>query len=651
MNIDDVVIKNEYPHYTELKPILWGSFNLSQTAIPFFQMVLTLEEATQNLKLVENLPSDLRANWKLEELFQREIDWERVKLSIVNGYLRRPEKLKFFNSLTVALLPVNENKMLASEYGETIREPESKDFDNNPNWTKTNIGGVQLFKNKSTPIGYLRWDPKRIFPATIDGQHRLASLQTIYNEGNLPNSALDTKISVIFLVLDERVGFDISKMNLAKEENPILTVVREVFIDLNKHAEEVNRSREILLNDQQIECRCLRQLIAQRIGEEPEGRLPLGVVHWQHNVTAKFNLSENTAPFITTVELLYAILVDLLDLSRPKDPLDAVQVRKFVESIEDALEISKVIEENPAKYPDLKPLFSYVEKHHLTEGYEVPFVNLNSPYLKACEDGFERHWRPLIFGVLTFFKPYKDFISEVRKRGGISGELESYLVLPRNAQKQQITEWGESKIEKIDKPLAELAAKKKKEWPFFAVFQKGLMRASASCYKHSSGFLPKYEIKDFMNSWIAFLDDIWDRGFFSVRAEFPQKELGKIWSGIALNLSETVRWSESDVQRISALISLWWYFYNSNTSQVTRFVNAIKGSKANEKYPESKNFYGDLRKGLRGVVSRNSEELDDDEIEKRIEKRIKDLIFLSVKDKSKIDVYDDDEVGLGDVDE
>ena len=98
-----------------LRPTLWGSFNLSQTPIPYYQTILSLEEVSKELELVENLPSDLRSKWRLEELFQREIDWDRVEKQIVNGYLRRPEKLKFFNSLTVALLPLDTNRMLAKK--------------------------------------------------------------------------------------------------------------------------------------------------------------------------------------------------------------------------------------------------------------------------------------------------------------------------------------------------------------------------------------------------------------------------------------------------------------------------------------------------------------------------------------------------------
>jgi hypothetical protein len=632
MDIEDVITEQDTPHYTELRPMLWGSFNLSHTSIPYYQAVMSLEEVSKELNLVENLPSDLRSKWKLEELFQREISWERVRHDIVDGYLRRPEKLKFFNSLTVALLPLSEKRMLASAYGDTPREPELRESLRKPPWKVTNTGGVQIITNEKSPHGYLRWDPKRIFPATIDGQHRLASLQMLCNEGNLPSSALDTKVSVIFLVLDPRVGFDITKMHLAEDENPILTVVREVFIDLNKHAEEVARSRRILLDDQEIECRCLRRLLAPRIGETAEGRLPLGIVHWQHNVSAKFNVNEQTGPFITTVELLYSILVDLLDLKRPKDPLDERQVRRFVDSIESALRVSDTIANNPAKYPDLMPLINYVEKMHLVEGFEVPFVNLTSPYLRACDEGFDRLWQPLVVGVLTRFEPYQEFIREVRVRGGIDGELGFYLVLPRRAQEQQAKAWGEARLEKVDKPLRELAQLKTRDWPFYAVFQKGLLRASAIAWKHFTvvGGTSSSTLEDFLGKWVPFLNELWDRGLLGVQSDFPKKERDRIWAGICLNVvSETVRWSASDVQRIAAMLTLWWYFYAAEMSSAGSFVKRISSPRANEKFPKAKDLADGLRKGLRSVVTRGDEELDEAEMRKQVDKRLRELILLA----------------------
>jgi hypothetical protein len=607
------------------------------------------EDAVREFESVECLPSDVRSKWRLEELFQREIDWDRVDNEIVKGYLRRPEKLKFFNSLTVALLPLDSRRMLTKTYGDTPQEPELKDALRRRPWQVVNVGGVQIITNTDTPHGYIRWGPKRIFAATIDGQHRLAALRKHYMEGNLPTNALETKISVLFLVLDARVGFDIARMELAGDDNPILTVVREVFIDLNKHAKEVERARRILLDDQDIESCCLRELLATRVGEQEEGKLPLGIVHWQHLVTAKFNVAKRTGPFVTTVELLYSILTDLLDLKRPKDPIDEPQVRKFVDSIEYALGVSDVIAANQTKYAGMKPLITYVVRNHLERDPEVPFANLPAKYLRAAVEGFNAQLRPLIVGVLTRFKVYRDFIEQVKKRGGIDGDLAFYLVQPEKAQAQTRTEWGETAVaKKLEEPLDELHKMKSEDWPFYAVFQKGLLRASATAWRHFAVVpgVKDASVEDFLANWIGFLDELADRGLLKLKASFLRKK--RVWVGISLNISaETVRWSDAAVQRIAAMLVLWWYFYATKKAKVGSFLKKAVAPRGNEVFPRGKEFVTAIGRGLRSVVVRGEEEVEDEEINRRVEKRLRDLIILALNKAAppEAEEEDDDEEG------
>ena len=257
----------------------------------------------------------------------------------------------------------------------------------------------------------------------------------------------------------------------------------------------------ILLDDQEIESVCLRTLLAHRIGEDTAEKLPLGLVHWQHNVSAKFNTGSTTAPFITTVELLNLILRDFLDLERPKDPLDEGQVRKFVLSIENSLRVSAHIADNPLRFPDVPPLMSYVEEHHLKEGFEEPFVNPAPMYIRACADSFDHNWRPLFLKILTEFKPYKEFITKVRLAGGIDGDIAFYMALPERQQKQQRDEWGETVPQKLHNPLKELAALKLADWPFFAVFQKALFRATKTAFVQFATVPAKKREEDFTTNW------------------------------------------------------------------------------------------------------------------------------------------------------
>jgi len=627
---EDIFV-DEGPHYTALRPSMHGSFNLSKTEIPYIQTLMTLKEVATELDLVENLPSDLRSKWTLEELFQREIDWDRVQYQLLRGYLKRANKIKFFNSITVALLPTNEKGMLDSSYGDTAKPPSAPSNLMADPWSNVNVGGLQVFRHQKNSFAYIRWDPKRIFPATIDGQHRLAALKEFVRSGNLTQAMLDTKISIIFLILDPRAGLSIDPAHFGANENPILKIVREVFIDLNMNARPVIRSRQILVDDQEIESVCLRTLLASRIGEDQPDKLPLGLVHWQHNVSAKFNTGTNTAPFITTVELLNLIIRDLLDLERPKDPLDEGQVRKFVQSLEDSLRVSDHIKENPNRFPGLAPLGTYVEENYLKEGFESPFVNPPPQYIRVCADSFDELWRPMFVNLLLEFKPYKDFVAKVREKGGIDGDLAFYLALPERAQKQQVDEWGEARPEKLDRPLAELAKLKTDDWPFYAVFQKALFRATKNAYLHYDAIPAKKREKPFIETWIAFLDELWERGLLRVK---HQSEEQFIWAGIGINSdNQSVRWSEAAVARLSAMLTLWWYFYMNELDRPGAFMKALNQASAAGSYPNGKKSLDAVAKGLVPLVKTGEKELSEKTIASRVEARLK-ILLACARNKS-----------------
>ena len=631
-NIDDVLVDEGEPHYNKRRPVLAGSFNLSRaTAIPYFQSVMNLREVASELQLVEDLPSDLRDRWRLEELFQREIDWDRVKQEILKGYLERPEKLQFFNSLTVALLPTDTNRNLEHSYGEAINPPDVPEALGRHPWDVRNAGNVQLITNERTANGYVSWDPDRVFPATIDGQHRLAALKTFLSNANLTTKQLETTISVLFLVLDSRAGFQIGVGHTADNENPILTVVREIFIDLNLSAKEVARSRRILLDDQEIESRCVRKLLAPRVGDRTDGLLPLGLVHWQHKVSVKFNSGDHTGPFVTTAELLYLIVMDILDLDRPKDPLDEGQVRKFIRSVEEALGVSRLIAENPARYPGLVPLMSYVERNYLKEGFEQPFANLPGPYLRVCDDGFERQWLNPIVTVLTQFKVYRDFIAQVDARGGIDGDLAFYLCLPLKAQKKQAEEWGEQRYAKLDTPLKELAEMKADAWPFFAVFQKGLLRATKNALVHSKTVtgLGSASEGEILAKWIEFLDTCLDRGLLKVKCPIAATGTTELWAGISINPgSRTVKWSDASVERICSLITLWWQIYANKLARVGSFLKKAEAPRGDESYPGAKKALKVLRGALPPAVKYGEDDLAEEEVTKRVQKRLVAILKL-----------------------
>lgn len=633
-SLDADLIEGDVPHYTARRPVLAGSFNISRASIPYYLATIPLADAVRDLDLVENLPADLRAHWRLEELFQREIDWERVQTEIVDGYLRRPEKLQFFNALTVALLPTTPEKHLRQQYQTPAALPDVPERYLKAPWCVQQIGGVELISNTNSAHGYVSWNPQIVYPATIDGQHRLAALKELVARGNLTSTQLSTSVSVLFLILDERAGYKISEQQGADDDNPILTAVREIFIDLNRSAKMVVRARQILLNDQEIESRAVRSLLAPRVGVEVPGRLPLGLVHWQHNVSAKFNSGAETGPFVTTVELLHLIVTDLLRISRPKDPFDENQVRQFVLSAESALGVSDAVAAAPARYPGLPKLMNYVERNYLKEGFEQPFANLPAPYLHAADEGFALRWRPLLVGILTRFAPYRDFIEQVRIRGGIDGDLAHFLCQPTRAQIQMAKEWADQKFEKIDRPLKELASLKNKDWPFFAVFQKGMFRAAADAlaqYPVQPG--AEISVEEFVEKWLDFLHVLQQRDLLEVRASLPGGT-GMLWAGLALNPgSKTIRWSDSSVQRIAAILLLWWYVQVGGFRRLGSFLKAARGPKSKERFPGAKRAIEIILRSLKTVVvSADEDDVTEEELAKRSERRLTQIVRLALSD-------------------
>ncbi len=505
--------------------------------------------------------------------------------------------------------------MLDKDYGRAGEPPPLSTALAKTPWEAKNIGGVEFITAPKTSSGFISWDKRRIFAATIDGQHRLAALQTLVRNGNLPLSTLTTTVPVIFLLLDPAAGLNVPESQFPDDANKILGIVREVFIDLNKSAQAVTRARRILLDDQEIECRCIRQLLAPRIGEVSAERLPLGLVHWQHNVTAKFNSGKQTGPFITTVELLYSIMKDVLDLKPPKDPLEEADIRRFVKSVEDALRVSDLVVSNPDRYQNVPQLISYVEQHYLRDGFEQPFSNLPGPYLRACDDGFARYWMPIFVSIFKKFKPYREFTEQVQIRGGLDGDLAFYLALPERAQIQQAKEWGEDRFARIERPLEELAKMKTKDWPFYAVFQKGLFRATAAMSRHFSPTVSVESMEVFLDKWVAFLDKLFGEGLLEVHAPLDKGLHSELWFGVALNPGgKTVKWNESTVDRIHNTLVLWWYIHSNELRLPKRFLRTVQKPKSNSKYPGAKEAVKELKRSLKSVVVGPEEEQPADDV-------------------------------------
>ena len=261
--------------------------------IPYLLSTLTCEQLKNTVCLIDELPNASTINWKVEELFQRDVNWQKV-MNQIKPYLMSNNRSPFFNAITIFLVPHRGNRLC--EFSDGVWNP--------PNHEDAFIH-MQLSEDRHTAgpisfgfndtnesvmgrIGMVSWNKNEIAAITIDGQHRLAAMKEISGD------ALDSRVPVIFVICAEELGY----------ENPhndtVIEVMRKIFIDLNKNATPVSRTRQILLDDSDASSICVRSLIGEELKDGTEdlelNRLPITLVDW-HTEQAKVD----QGPYLTSV--------------------------------------------------------------------------------------------------------------------------------------------------------------------------------------------------------------------------------------------------------------------------------------------------------------------------------------------------------------
>lgn len=594
--------------YTDELIFVPGEFTLSNMeSVPYFAAVMPLQDLVNQIKLVEDIPEEALLDWSLEELFQRDISWNRVQTELVDRYLLAPNKLSFFNSLTIALLPQN-GFTIEKDYG----EPDSKlSSDKGDRWTRTDVGNICVEHLTDAGIGLIRWHKERIFPVAIDGQHRLAALKAYYEKRKdalTPGAPeFDTKISLILLILDERVGF---KRNI---EKPILETLREIFIDLNKNARNVPKSRLILLEDQNIQSLCVRTLLPKKAKIFSPSVLPLPIVTWRSD-EAKFDSGYS----ITSVLNLNEIVTYCLNRASLEaiDPLEGRQIKQYIDKITAKLDLEQKIKK------------SIIDRSQLCIDRAEPF-SFTEKHLDAFENAFREQWAPHIIRVFKEFSPYKKYLLKAEEIGAIDKMLADYLLLPvekRNKFKERKKADSENfnpHLE-IEEPLKELENIKTDEWAFQVVFQKALFinLFELEPQKESLFDLNFDSRNEFLTWWIAQVNDLHEQGVFSLYWK-AEKGSADLWLGIANNPgSGSIQHSQAAANRISSFITICMYFKHIGMpEEINNFVDDLINER--EEPPRIvQNAFKTIRNGLVSLIKAKA---NTDEIEdlKKLNKRIK----------------------------
>ena len=598
--------KDEYTN-----PLLFipGKYTLSHVGqVPYLSAVMPLQDLVDNIKLVEDITDDAGITWNLEELFQRDINWERVENELVKGYLKNQNKLNFFNSLTIALLPIAFHPQKGIIIEDGYGEPENSPSSSYNNWDKIDIGNICVEYNPDESLGSLRWHKRRVFPVAIDGQHRLAALKQYCNDltpGISPE--LNTKIPLIFLILDKDMGFE------GRQGKSLIETLREIFIDLNKHARVVAKSRLILLDDLNIQSFCVRTLLASKERDSSQETLPLSMVTWREN-DVKFD----TGYSITTVLNLHEIVNSCLSGASldGTSSLEENEVKKYIDKIKGKLELDNEVQDS-------------INNHlQLCINREEPF-SFKDEHLDAFKEAFRSQWTPYIVRVFREFAPYEKFLSTAQEIGAIDGTLSNYLLKSKeNRETFRKLEKDKNEnfdpVEKIDIPLDQLIELKKNEWAFYVVFQKALFINFFQFETQRESLLENTEDdtrESFLTWWLEQINALHACGVFNLDWK-AGKGNADLWRGIANNpASGTIQYSNAAVNRISSFMTTCiWFNYNPEQLDAGEFVNCLTEEADTELPSIVQNAYSTLKGGLTSLIKfeMEADEIDDGELQKKI---------------------------------
>jgi hypothetical protein len=523
---------------------LKGSVSLWAYSIPFFTTNVPLGFAAEYFKLFEELPQADTGEWTLEELFQRDISWDRVDNEILE-YLKSPTRPQFFNALTVALLPGHATTF-GGDFGPDLVIPPITD----PGLGKPlSVGGVQIqFYGSDADLiqgaGKMRWSHSHVDAVAVDGQHRLAAIKKFVSQAKRPQWE-NASVPVIFLIADERVGFQTPK---GAEERPrAVSALRSVFIDLNKNAKPVSPTRTILLDDLDIVSVCTRALIGRSLGEtvDPE-RIPLSIVDW---TTDRNKIDDG--PFVTTVMLLNEAVARLLsvpDIQMDEDDNSVAKVETWLRQI---LPI-----QNEAVYEDL------VAQVRKCARLQTKLSWLPA-HIAALRASFETEWRLHLVRLFREFGPYQRLWTMMAEQDLLGPQfINLYIsreVMPSVAGQERAKRLeaaakaaadGAWTLEKnYNKPLQQIGKIKSDQWAYKIVFQRALLRLFASVLRDPSLYFVGADRNAAADKMMEALNLLDSSGFMSV-----DKKLGRelFWQGSGLTADATIEFTNAGAERLKS---------------------------------------------------------------------------------------------------
>jgi hypothetical protein len=324
--IKNLTKTNPYP---ERKIGIYGNIGEGENAeILFIETVISAEEL-DSITLLSNIP-DIE-KWDVRDLFQRDVDNDRVTNDII-PYFKDKTKIKYFSPITLILLPTENAKrniIKKIDYIEPQVIPNAKEGETEKIYERDGFYKISLWKTDYN-LAEIEWNNKKCYLVAIDGQHRLSGL---IRWKNTPGSNFaDWKIPVVIL--------NILKVDKKKDVASLLEIVRKTFVYINNKSERINRSKAIMLNDEDFASICTQEIIefthqndVKPYNQRDNSILPLLFFNWQGKVIDKKQIT--SASSIKSVEEIYTWISEFI---LPKDKLEIVESELGIDDMSPKLE-------------------------------------------------------------------------------------------------------------------------------------------------------------------------------------------------------------------------------------------------------------------------------------------------------------------------
>lgn len=260
---------------------VYGEFGAGTGVIALYLQTALDPAQLDHISLVSDI--DGSEQWPVRDLFQRDVDIDRVTHNLI-PYLESEDKVRFFNPLTLTLLPVSSGAgSIVAEMPRLTEETERISGEGNATWNCLSHGDHYRLRwmDNHYEYGVLEWSDARTRLVAVDGQHRLSALkrmwrnQTAAGRGQL----LQWRIPAVIVTFRSQQE--------AEALPRLVDVVRKIFVYINTTAKEVSAARQILLSDESPSSICTQEILERShqndllpLAERDPDRVPLLFYDW-----------------------------------------------------------------------------------------------------------------------------------------------------------------------------------------------------------------------------------------------------------------------------------------------------------------------------------------------------------------------------------